>query len=293
MRQTNAAAPSYCSPKVGTKRASCYTRTLLLRLAELYNEAHANKVDLTMTDKKLWKAMHERLVDVCGDDESCWIEQPFVKGTVARRLQGQFKPKKPASWEKNPTEWLNTNDIQAVMQQYEESDKAYRFVGVFPIDFAARTSTGACVSQEMCHLDLAEEWKNGKRKLGVIFNTDKSTGPGMHWISLFIGLDPRRKNYGVFFYDSVATKPPKQLAVYMKSLHAQLKAFHAKDGKVAKRAPELRVNTLRRQFKGYNCGVFSIVFQVFMLRYAFDKVCKMMGYDDDVQRYRDTLYRRA
>lgn len=287
---------SHCSPIVKRQGTSCYTRASLLRIAELYNEAHANnKLDLSVSETKLWKALHARMMTACGDDESCWIEQPFLKtagnSQVAKHLQQLFKPKKPSTWENNPTEWLNTNDIQAVMQQYEQSDNSYRFVGVFPIDFATRTHSGQCVSQEMCQLDLVKEWKNGTRRLGIVFNTDRSSGPGIHWISLYIGLDPRRTNYGVYFYDSVASKPPPQLATYMKTLYNALKRLHAKSK--SKRAPELLLNKQRRQYKGYNCGMFAMVFQIFMLRHPFAKVCKMIGYDDDVQHFRHTLYRPA
>jgi hypothetical protein len=263
---------------------------MLVRIADLYNKMHTTKVDTKLPEKKLWAALQANLSGHCGNNESCWMDQAFVKGMdpqLHQKLQKRFKPKKPTAWERNPTEWLNTNDIYSVMNQYEEGDKTFRFVGVFPIDFAQQTTPGRCVSQEMCTLDLEKEWKDGKRRLGIVFNTDKSSGPGIHWISLYIGLDPKRKNYGIFFYDSVASKPPAPLAAYMKTLHNELKRLHTR----SKKKCEIKINTRRRQYKGYNCGVFAMVFQTLMLRTEFDKVCKMMGYDDDVQKFRDTLYR--
>jgi hypothetical protein len=281
-----------CAPKVNAARGkSCFTRAMLVRIAELYNKMHTNKINTALPERKLWAALQTRLSPQCGNNESCWLEMPFIKGenpSLHNKMEKQFKPKKPGTWDNNPTEWLNTNDINSVMNQYQESDASFRFVGVFPIDFAHQTSQGQCVSQEMCSLDLEKEWKAGKRRLGIIFNTDKSTGPGMHWISLYIGLDPKLKNYGVYFYDSVAAKPPAPLASYMKLIHKQLKALQKRKN----RKSEYRVNCIRRQYKGYNCGVFAMVFQILMLRAGFDQVCKMMGYDDDVQKFRDTLYRR-
>ena len=48
--------------------------------------------------------------------------------------------------------------------------------------------------------------KNGKEKIGIIFNTDYSTGPGEHWVSFYVDLigRNRKKKPGIYFFDSVA-----------------------------------------------------------------------------------------
>jgi hypothetical protein len=237
----------------------------------------------------LWKDLQKALADKCGNNEACWIEQDFVKEAHAsKKLQKNFRPKKPVAWDKNPNEWLNTYDILDVMKQYEESDKAFHFVGVFPVDFAAmNASSGTCIVQEMCQLHLGTLYKKGIRKIGVVFNMDKHNESGSHWTGLFIGTDPRKKNYGVFYYDSVAMGPPKEIAKFMKQMKHELQLLHpAHKDKI-----EFKANKVRRQYKNSNCGIFSMLFVIMMLKHKFDNVCASMGYDDDVQRFRDILYR--
>jgi hypothetical protein len=282
-----------CAPKVQglTSSSSCLTYELLVLLINVYNSTHTNKIAVLpkRQKQKMWVAIKDKLASQCGADEACWMEQPFVKQSAAyAKLSPQFKPQKPASWKANPDEWLNTYDILDVMKQYEESDKSYMFVGVFPVDFAAHNaSTGTCVVQEMCQLDIATAWKSGVRKIGVVFNTDKSTGSGEHWISLYIGLDPKRKNFGVYFYDSVAMSPPREVLKFMRTIKKDIEALHPKHSS----SVPYMINKVRRQYKNYNCGVYSMLFQIMMLKMMFTDVCAKMGYDDDVQKFRDILYR--
>lgn len=280
--------PQYCSPGVRTKQ-SCYSKEMLRLIARTYNDTHEDKIDVTGTKPQLLRTLRSKLGTRCGKEESCWLELPFVqKSESYQKLESAFRPRKPESWNDNENEWLNTYDILNVMKQYEAGDKRFKFVGVFPIDFMSKNaSTGSCVVQEMCQLDLGSLWKRKITKVGVIFNTDTSKGSGEHWIGLYIGLDPKRKNFGTFFYDSVAMRPPKEVVAFMKLMDKDLKALHPRYAdKVA-----MRSNKVRRQFKSTECGVFSMLFVVSMLRYPFDAVCESMGKDDDVHAFRDVFYR--
>lgn len=278
-----------CSPSAQNRKTnSCFTYQLLLLIAKLYNNSHDDVINLNqkLTRQKLWNELNKR-ISQCNSNEACWLEQPFVVESKRIVLENRFKPKQPESWKRNPNEWLNTFDIWDVMKQYEEKDKSYRFVGVYPIDFASKGHDGVCVVQEMCQLDIAKEWRQGKKRLGVVFNTDKSTGSGEHWISLFIGLDPKRRNFGIFFYDSVAMRPPKEVSRFMTQLKKEIIALHPKHAS----SIEVLSNKHRRQYKNFNCGVFSVLFQILILNHRFEDVCLNMGYDDDVQQFRSILYR--
>ena len=43
--------------------------------------------------------------------------------------------------------------------------------------------------------------KKNKTKIGIIFNTDYSSGPGEHWVSFYVDLKGRnrKKNLDIFF----------------------------------------------------------------------------------------------
>jgi len=295
------AVVAHCSPLADSKvksRAkihSCVPYDTLLLIAKLYNAKYEDKIEIPKrkSQSKLWKALQQRLKSVCetNNAESCWIEQPFVKGTSKYdQIAKWYRPKKPTSWYSEERKWLNTYDIMNVMQQYADADPSMEFVGVFPCDFAARPYPGVnrCVVQEMCDVDLKRLWATGKKKsLAVVFNTDDSKGQGQHWVATFVGFDPRRRNFGVFFYDSVANPPQKEFIEFMNEMRQQLEALHPKH----KKKIAFAWNKVQRQRKNYDCGVFSMLFLIHMIKNKFEDVCKKMGNDDQVAKYRDILYR--
>ena len=282
----------YCAPSIKSNRSkqSCLSRDMLLLITKMYNQTHKEKIayDKSFTHKMLWNNINNMMKPTCGNNEACWIDQKFIKNApIATKLEKSFRPKKPESWNTNAHEWLNTYDILNVMKQYEDSNKSFKFIGVFPIDFASKTSSGSCVVQEMCKLDLKSLWKQKVKKVGIVFNTDDSKGEGEHWISVYIGLNPKSKNFGVFFYDSVAMSPPHEVVKFMKNVFQELKDLHTKHGDKVQQ----KVNKIRKQWKNFSCGLYSMLFIISMLKSSFDDVCVVMGNDDDVEKFRDILYR--
>ena len=57
----------------------------------------------------------------------------------------------------------------------------------------------------------------GKRKIGIIFNTDPHYLDGSHWICMFIDT---RKKY-IFYFDSNADKTPKQINNFVNKIISQ------------------------------------------------------------------------
>ena len=287
----------HCSPLASTDKLkkSCVPYETILLIAQLYNAQHTDKIEIPKrkSHSKLWKALQSRLKKVCSDEtEACWIEQPFVKNTGKYdQVAKWYRPKKPISWYQEERKWLNTYDIVNVLQQYADADPTMEFVGVYPCDFAKRPYLGVsdrCIVQEMCDINLDKLYKNDKKKcLTVVFNTDDSKGQGQHWVAAFVGFDPRRKNFGVFFYDSVANKPQKEFIAFMDEMRDQLKRLHPKHCKKI----SYEWNKIQRQRKNFDCGVFSMLFVINMIKYRFEDFCKKMGNDDEVAKYRDILYR--
>ena len=66
------------------------------------------------------------------NEEWCWINQSFVDINDRQMLKKLFRPKKPAKWNVNPREWLNSLDIENVMKQYEEKHQDFIFIGPVP-----------------------------------------------------------------------------------------------------------------------------------------------------------------
>ena len=157
---------------------------------------------------------------------------------------------------KNPNEWLSSIDIMNVMKQYEKAYKCFDFIGPTPIDFDTRKLYGECVWDELCNFSIQEQIKNGKTKIGIIFNTDPHYKPGQHWISMFINIKKKR----IFFFDSTGDKAPPEIMNFVNrikeeglQLNKKIKfKFDSNEG-------------VEHQYGNTECGIYSLYFIVHML----------------------------
>jgi len=194
---------------------------------------------------------------VC-NKESCWLRQQkdFGKITEDAELTDSFAPVSPKSWEKNPNEWLSSLDIIKVMKQYEKAYKCFDFIGPSPIDFDSKKMFGKCVWEELCNFSLAEQIKNKKTKIGVIFNTDPHTERGEHWLSLFINI----KKGEIFFFDSVGDEASPEIMAFVNRVIKQGKKLNPSINFVFDSNAGVE-----HQYGGTECGIYSIYFIVHML----------------------------
>jgi hypothetical protein len=273
-----------CSPKDknDVKEYTCYTDTDLQKLRDMWNARHPDKKITTNDSKEIWEMLKNYYTKIC-NKESCWVRQ-MTKGTkMEKELLESFAPVSPIEWKKNPREWLSSIDIIEVMNQYEKSYKCFEFLGPSPIDYDTHKLYGECVWEELCHFDLAEQIKNGKNKIGVVFNTDPHTKGGEHWISLFINI----KKGTIFFFDSAGDRAPKQVMKFVKTVTKQGRNLPEKiNFKFDQNYP------LEHQYKDSECGVYSIYFIVHMLE---DKVTEHylkthVIKDTYVQQFRKIYY---
>ena len=66
------------------------------------------------------------------------------------------------------------------MKQYEIDYPNFIFIGPSPIDFDKKLMFGECVWNELCNLNIIKQLKDGKNKVGIIFNTDPHNKSGSH-----------------------------------------------------------------------------------------------------------------
>ena len=246
-----------CSPKDKNeiKEYTCYTDNDLQKLRNMWNARHADKKITTNDSKEIWELLKNYYAKIC-NKESCWVRQ-MTKGTkMEKELLEAFSPVSPIEWKKNPKEWISSIDIIQVMNQYEKTYKCFDFLGPSPIDYDTHKLYGECVWEELCHFSLADQNKNGKNKIGIIFNTDPHDKDGEHWISLFINI----KNGTIFFFDSAGDKAPKQVMKFVKMVTDQGKKLPEKIRfKFDQNYP------VEHQYRNTECGVYSIYFIIHML----------------------------
>jgi Ulp1 family protease len=101
-------------------------------------------------------------------------------------------------------------------------------------------------------------------------------------------MQPRHKNFGIYYYDSVAYPPPREVASFMKQIEKEAYSVFSK--KIADKFA-MRYNKIQKQFSNYDCGVFSEVFLTQILKdIKFDDIARRMHTDDEINKLRDVLY---
>ena len=246
-----------CSPKPKDKinKFTCYTNDSLYKLRDLWNARHPDVKINSNSPKEIHRLLTEKLSSVC-NKESCWLKQKAEFGPVSSDMADSFAPESPPEWKKNPNEWLSSEDIIKVMRQYEKAYKCFDFIGPSPIDFDTRKLYGECVWDELCNFSLKDQIKNGKTKIGIIFNTDPHNKPGQHWISMFINI----KKKTIFFFDSTGDKPVSQIKALIDRIKEQ--------GLNLRQKIVFKVDSnegIEHQYGNTECGIYSLYFIVHML----------------------------
>jgi hypothetical protein len=246
-----------CSPKPKGEinGFSCYTNKSLYKLRDLWNARHPDVKISSNSPKEIHREISEKLSGVC-NKESCWLKQKAEFGPIASDISDSFAPESPPEWKKNPNEWLSSVDIMNVMKQYEKAYKCFDFIGPSPIDFDTRKLYGECVWDELCNFSLEDQIKDGKTKIGIIFNTDPHNKPGQHWISMFINIKKKK----IFFFDSTGDPKPSEIIDFIDRLKEQGLNLNPKI--------HFRVDSnegIEHQYGNTECGIYSLFFIVHML----------------------------
>lgn len=205
-----------CSPKKSLE-FSCYSAKMLNKLKHSWNKRHPDKIITTNDTKEIWLQLKNNMKNICYT-ERCWLNQKFMEYNLDTELKTNiFAPDSPKSWEDNPNEWLSSIDIDNIMVQYENKHPSFIFIGPSPIDFNKKKRFGGCVWNELCNFNLNNLIKKGKNKIGIVFNTDPHNLGGSHWICMFIDV---KKQY-IFYFDSNASKTPKEIYTLVKKIKSQ------------------------------------------------------------------------
>ena len=268
---------------------SCFTNEALRKIASKWNEENKDrKIEFndSTTGKTLWSSINNMMKSKC-NNEVCWMKQDFIKNsTLAKELLKNFKPFMPKTWSENPREWLNTIDIRDVMNQYEIKYPSFEFIGPVPMDFDTKVGFGECVVDELCKINLEHLKKKGKNKIGVIFNLDKHTQSGSHWVAMNCNVE----NGEICYWDSYGLEPNKEVVVLMNRLKEQGDKLKNKDNSIKMK---IKINENRHQYKNSECGMYCIYFITSLLDgKTFETIVQTIIDDDTMNGKRNDFYNK-
>ncbi len=276
---------------------TCYSLTSLKKIAKAMNEERKNEngynpIKIEKVSKyELWKEIQERLKPFCDDDEECWRRQEFIKKLKDIDIQAfTFKPNMPKEWKKNKNAWLSNYDIDLVLKQYERIYSDFK---------TYNASASDCPVEVTCPLSNLDPFKlraEGRTKIGIVFNLDKTGESGSHWVAVYIDLkiakdpltpedlkkmakDPVEINY----YDSYGDPPVDGIKMFIVRLGEK---FLLKGEKV-----KILYNDKRHQYGNSECGVYSMNFILERLHGTpMKKISKSKIMDKEMNNMRRLLY---
>lgn len=214
-----------------SKSGTCFLRDELLEMAKrakLPIKGDESDDDLIALVKKHGK---------CGSD-SCLFDIYFND----RNWNDYFKPVKDDFSDLVTDEDIDNIFIQ-VMKKYPW---LYVVTPVFS-DMKPFTS-----SYELSLPALREQ---GKSSVAIVINHDVHTGPGTHWVSVFIDNSNTKKGGEtlVYYFDSFGKNPPKTLLGWMRKLNDTMTPMGIKT--------RFFVNkTVHQADRSTQCGVYAIHF---------------------------------
>lgn len=268
-----------CAPHLEFENGSCIPLDLLIEMAYAYNTYHKDnkssqieldsRLDALYPDDYKKYLLYEFKKRFKGDQKD-WINSKYLelmseeaKDSLENKV---FRPDGP----QGRFDWLSTIDINKVLYQYEEKYPDFKFLGAVPLDFMDLDYL------PFKTLDLNDLEAEKIKRIGVIFNTDKSHQKGKHWISLFCDFNKSQ----IYFSDSVGTRAPKEVIDFMQILEEHIKS--KKNSNV-----DIRHNKTQHQKGNSECGVYSINFILRLLKgKSFDHITQKRLTDNQVNKCR-------
>jgi len=266
-----------CGPTISFENGSCIPLNLLVKMAIAYNKSNReNSIQLYDTleeispDKYKTYLLFEFQKRFKNSNHSEWVNNRVfdnMKKEDKELLQTSvFRPEGP----QGQFQWLSTVDINKTLSQYENKYPDFVFMGAVPIDF---NDLDYYPFKKINFNDLKKE---GKNKIGVIFNLDEHYKSGSHWVSLFSDLEKGQ----IYFSDSYGRKPEKRISNFMNRIKEHLEDCNINN-------IDMRYNQTQHQRGNSECGVYSINFILRLLKgKTFDHLTRKRLTDEKVNKCR-------
>lgn len=233
-----------------TTEYTCLSKIQLITILKSYNKEYDTKYKIYNRSKR---DIYEVLKHILKKDDTEWWKFSFIPDNINLYLKVlAFKPKKPLHrWG-----WISQSSINSIMYQYEEyfnkKKIKFKYYGTLSADYFN------------IYPEQIKKICNSNTPIGIIFNTDISSGKGEHWVSIYITKEE------VFYFDSNGDKPNKYINSFIKKLKKKV-----------------YTNSVEYQKRDGVCGMYAIEF---ILMKAQNKDI-IFGDDNTVNSKRDKYFR--
>lgn len=289
-----------CSPIGMDHGNSCLSKKILIKIANNINKLNrCSAINCDLGHDELYAEVCDRMkiISEC-KKESCWVKTDIMNGLSSKdkiHFNESFKPFTPPGWISNPTMWLNTSDIDNVLNRYQKKYPSFKYFGAIPIDFSKK-SRGTCVVSDLCKLNIKKLIKEKYKSIGIVFNTDPHNKGGEHWFSLYVDLiGINRPTPTIYYYDSAKNPISNEIKLLIKKIKKQFKKAMKKKqrrldggggGKI-----DFLFNDIQHQYGDTECGIYSIHFIVQMLTgMNFQNYIDKKINDKEIQKFRKVFF---
>jgi hypothetical protein len=280
----------HCSPEKQNEKHSCLSNELLIKIATIINKIdNCGNINCSLDHESLYDNICYEIkkISEC-KDEACWSNITEIMKKLNTKEKEEFKqsfrPLMPEKWKEEPNKWLNTLDIDSVMEQYEDGYPSFKYWGATPIDFAKKNGN-SCPVNDLCKVNLKEMLDKNYESFGAIFNTDTSDGPGEHWFAVYGDLKGvnRPGIPSIYYFDSVGTEEPQEII----DLAEKLK----KQGELLNKSLDIVYNDIKHQNGNTECGIYALHFLMEMLKgTSFKKYVNTKKTDKEIEQYRKIFF---
>ena len=215
-----------CSPSEQNNKYSCLDDDIIIDVAKIFNEKMDTSIDLKADPKVIHDQICDIVFKITNDKSETGLFDIHkvinaLPKNKLKRFKASFRPEMPEEWHKNFNEWLSTTDIDKVLKQYVEADPHFFYFGATPMDFDLKRG-GRCAVNSLCSFNLKKLLKDGKTKIGIVFNTDDHDEAGEHWVSMYIDCKGVNLNEPcIYYFDSVGDDAPEEIMKLVEKIKKQ------------------------------------------------------------------------
>ena len=242
----------------------CSPNSIIEKIAETVDASGGPSVVIDQAKKDLGCA-----------SESCVVSHPIIveavgKSTAEHVKSEYFKPDGPTD-----NSWFNNFNIDEVLEQWASKWPGFYHMNFQTVDFEE-------IKSELATINIADLLSKYDC-LGVVLNTDKSTGPGQHWFCLFCDF----RNMTLEYFNSSGTLPPKEVQAWLVKTKYVLEGIGMK--------PEIVVaSRIVHQLSNTECGPYSLYYIYSRLNgIPHSHFARKRVPDSKMREFRQLLFRKS